>query len=688
MRRTTNDIRRRKNLHNSLRHFAWSKEESAGNALEPTNHPVFRRYAKVIGLTFAGILFLSATVYAVGLWHLKNISLQAQNGLEQEVKNVIAAVKSFEPQKAEQALSVINNQVQFISTRANRIAIPQFSSLWGKIIPALKTIPQAIKNFGVLSSSALSAASQLNDLAENGLGWMLNREGEKLIGRIQTIKNNLKTITSSTGNLESYAALANLSKINGLPNLGNVQESLREKTELLTVILSLLDTNLERHLAVIFQNPSEMRPSGGFIGSYADLVIKKGSLDNVTVTDIYDPDGQLRNKTIPPKPLQGIVTNWAARDANWFFDFPTSAKKILGFLEQSKIYREKLTTFDGVIAMNTKVIEKLLELTGPIALPEYRLEISKDNFLREVQKEVEAGKDKQAGEPKRILKKLAPQLFAELASHASKKEFRQLLTELIRSKDIMIYIKDERLQKYIALSGAAGEVKKTSGAFFGDYLAVVNANIGGGKTDAVIKERIVLSSKISAEGKIDNYLTIERTHEGKQEKDPWYQVANINYLTVLTPNGSAAEYASGFIPKNSPANSKIYLQKDWVTDQDLESIESTEEKIPLLAIATLAEFGKTGFAGWTTIKKGQSQKTELQYTRVGPAIKDGATYNFIFEKQSGSKAALDLTLEAPSGFVWAENQETIYRYVTQNPPGLVELFLKLEPTPTANQKQP
>ncbi len=688
MRRTTADLRRKKNLERPLRHLAWSKEASTDDDAEKTEHPRLRRYLKISGLVFAGLLLLSAALYAVGLWHLQTISLQAKNGLEREIKNAVTAMRTFEPAKAERALSAIDNQIQTISTRANQIAIPQFSSLWGKIIPALKAIPQTIKNIGTASASAVSAASELNSLSENSLSWILNREGEKLIAKIQSIKNSLTTIAVTTSNLQHSTSIARLMPDGGLATLANAQDNLREKADLLATILSVLDTNLERHFAIVFQNPSEMRPGGGFIGSYADLITKKGSLDNVTVTDIYDPDGQLDAKIIPPKPLQGIVTNWAARDANWFFDFPTSAKKILGFLEQSKIYRERLTTFDGLIAMNTGVIEKLLTLTGPIKLPEYDLTISQDNFLREVQKEVEAGKDKRAGEPKRILKTLAPKLLAGLAGHASKKEFRQILAELVGSKDIMIYLKDERLQKYVLQNGIAGNIKETPGVFLGDYLAAINANIGGGKTDAVIKEKIILSSKLNASGKIDNYLTIDRTHEGNKEKDPWYRAINHNYLTVLVPEGAVAEYAAGFTDKKAPSVKKIYATKGWASDPDIENIESSEEKIPLLAIAQLTEFGKTGFAGWTALEKGQNKKTELQYIRVGPAISDNAVYNFIFEKQSGSKAALDITLEAPLGFIWSENQETIYRYVNQNPPGRLELFLKLQSAPPAGQRQP
>ena len=147
-------------------------------------------------------------------------------------------------------------------------------------------------------------------------------------------------------------------------------------------------------MAGFFQNPAEIKPAGGFLGSYADLTINSGRLVNIDIRDIYDPDGQLTTKIIPPLPLQAITTSWGARDANWFFDFPLSAKKVTELLESLKIYQEKNIQFSGVIALNIKILESVLELSGPIKLSDYQFEINRNNFLKEIQKEVEAGTDK------------------------------------------------------------------------------------------------------------------------------------------------------------------------------------------------------------------------------------------------------------------------------------------------------
>ncbi|HCX28112.1 MAG TPA: hypothetical protein DHI91_03160, partial [Candidatus Portnoybacteria bacterium] len=53
-------------------------------------------------------------------------------------------------------------------------------------------------------------------------------------------------------------------------------------------------------------------------------------------------------------------------DANWFADFPSSAKKIMSFYEKAGG-----STADGVISLTPTIIERLLSMTGPIEMPAY-----------------------------------------------------------------------------------------------------------------------------------------------------------------------------------------------------------------------------------------------------------------------------------------------------------------------------
>jgi len=128
-------------------------------------------------------------------------------------------------------------------------------------------------------------------------------------------------------------------KIGSLPN--DIQDeviSLKEKLPLVEkmlfqaenysqAFLKILGHDNPKQYLLIFQNNSEIRSTGGFIGTYGLLTIDQGAIKSLFVDGIFNVDGQLHEKIIPPRPIQKISTAWSMHDANWFADFPTSAQK-------------------------------------------------------------------------------------------------------------------------------------------------------------------------------------------------------------------------------------------------------------------------------------------------------------------------------------------------------------------------
>ena len=72
--------------------------------------------------------------------------------------------------------------------------------------------------------------------------------------------------------------------------------------------------------------------------------------------DVYKLDGQLAEKIEIPTGLQGVSDNFYLRDANYWPDFPTSAKKIAWFLE-----KEGGPTADHIIALDQRILKPVLE---------------------------------------------------------------------------------------------------------------------------------------------------------------------------------------------------------------------------------------------------------------------------------------------------------------------------------------
>ena len=449
--------------------------------------------------------------------------------------------------------------------------------------------------------------------------------------------------------------------------------------------LEVLDSSNEKHILLIFQNPAEIRPGGGFIGSYADLTVKNGQLTNLEVQDIYWPDHptNFKLKVVPPEPLQTITEDWGARDANWFFDFPTSAKTVMQFLEASKVYDEKSIRFEGVIGLNINVLKTVLELIGPVPITQYELVIDKENFLIEIQREVETGRDKKPGNnPKRILSVLTPIILERLNQLPDKE--RQLFAEALKNhlerKDIMIFAKDQNLANLFSEINLNGAIYNLPNNFWGNYLAVVNANSAGGKSDVFVNQTIAGKIDIDTEGGIFTDLTVTREHKGDKQKDPWWRTDNKNFIQIFTNPGANLISITGNSsrPKKSQTDYKIL---NYETNQDLDAIEATQTFLNNFQTWVSQAFGKTVFGTWFNTPAGKSNSLNLRYqtqTVKDFQIGNGRIYQLIFEKQSGVESALKLTIGAPFGYKWKESKSPIFTYENSQLESRIVLNLTLE----------
>ena len=137
---------------------------------------------------------------------------------------------------------------------------------------------------------------------------------------------------------------------------------------------------------VLLQNNKELRATGGFMGSYAQLHFKEGILVDYKIEDIYVPDGAITWYIEPPEPIQEAFQHgtWRLADSNWDPDFPTSAKSISWFFDKAGV-----DTGNGIIAVNFEVLEDIFQVIGEVYLPDYESSISADSLYIVTQNEVE-----------------------------------------------------------------------------------------------------------------------------------------------------------------------------------------------------------------------------------------------------------------------------------------------------------
>lgn len=538
-----------------------------------------------------------------------------------------------------------------------------------------------ISMFADLSKQLAALSDNLQDTENDILALLGAAHSDRdFPSDLASLNRTLHAVDADGQNLTTVFSAAGTSLPNGI-DLVDIQTRLHRAEAFLDVFVPWLTAREPHHVLVLLQNPSELRAAGGFLGSYADVTIASGTVSNVAIHDIADVDVGFTAKIIPPKPLQLEISKWRPADANWFFDFPTSASQTLSFFEQSSLYAASGTKFDGTIAVSPKVIGDLLALAGPITVTSSKTTFDSTNFLVQIQKIVQAGQAQSATYPKQVLKELTTALFAQLASStpAEQQQLIGLAGDWIAKKEVMAYFREPAFENLLRDVGAVGDVYALPQNFEGDYLALVDTNINGQKSDLYISETVDWQGQINDDGTVSDHVTVGRKHGGDKSPYWWYQAANQSYIQLFAPSTATFVNSTGGMAKNVPAPLN-YAKSGFAANPLVAAIESSTQTIfGYPAVTTHEESGKEVFTTWSRVAAGSSTTLTFDYSRrLYLPVADGTPYQLVFEKQPGTNRHYHFELDAPLGYIFAETGLASWNYESGDPPGRLVVDLTLQ----------
>lgn len=419
--------------------------------------------------------------------------------------------------------------------------------------------------------------------------------------------------------------------------------SLLDARGVLSFLRDALGHEAPRTYLFVFQNHSELRPTGGFMGSVAEIVFDRGEIQHLHVPGggPYDLRSQLKARVAPPRPLQLVGGRWEFQDANWFPDFPAAAEKIRWFWSQSG-----QPTLDGIVAVNASMLEDILRITGPIEMPEYGKTLTADNVMFELQKSVEFEYDKSENKPKKIIGDMMPKVFERLKAR-SREDWLALIDTGLRAletKDVQVWMAREEEEKLVERYDWNGRMKPT----VGDALAIIHANIAGQKTDTAIREQVNHEVSIQEDGSIIDTVTLVRSHAASKG-ELFRGVNNVSYMRVYVPQGSELLEAEGF---EAPSSSffEVPLPEDGPDLDETRLVRRVPS--PLSDVDVTEEFGRTAFGAWVQLRPGETRTTKFRYrlpftvfdlaARVGETAPAGkgdarAAYVLLLTSQPGKK---------------------------------------------------
>ena len=242
------------------------------------------------------------------------------------------------------------------------------------------------------------------------------------------------------------------------------------------------------HVLVLVQNADEIRPTGGFITSIAYAVIQDGKISELTFLNSSSPTIDRVDKKdqykAPPEPYIEFMRLpiWLFRDANWFPDFPTSARKA------SELYTlGRETPVDTVVAINQYSVRELLKITGSQVLDDGTV-VDANNFIEVAHESWESRFYDIERERKQIVGELGERMIRSLSELSSRQELvraSNILLDMALQKRLYIYSDADSIQAFAYKIQADGSIPKNTE---GDYVHIVDTNMSFDKTGLNIRK--------------------------------------------------------------------------------------------------------------------------------------------------------------------------------------------------------
>jgi hypothetical protein len=454
-------------------------------------------------------------------------------------------------------------------------------------------------------------------------------------------------------------ALAQLDRY--LPAFG-----LLPRSESASVLLpSLLGLSVSRTYLLLAQNADELRATGGFISSIGLVRVEGGIVKELDFRDSYAVDDLSLPYPPAPEPLSTYMRAglWLTRDANWSPDFPKSAQTA------ERLYQiGQSMALDGVIGVDTTMVQLLVSALGPLLVEPYGEWVDAGNLTAKLRQfytspQTSASTSDWWSHRKDFSGALLKAILKRMEGDLTTGETLRLLAAVqvgLEQRHLQLYLHDPRAGRLLAQYGWDGAVRENPG----DYLMVVDTNMGYNKVNGHIREsidyRVFLSVaedsedwaltqgrepgslpiKLQARGELtityyndSDQLTsrcVQRSRD-LSDYDALTHGCYWDYLRVYVPDGSKLlEVTPLSVPEGS-----LHAQATGATG--------------ILDAEVTREAGKTAFGLFFVVPPGSQKVITLTYELPESVVPDqmlspqGAAwmdlrYSLIVQKQAGTEA--------------------------------------------------
>lgn len=553
-------------------------------------------------------------------------------GVYQNTRKVVASARGIQDAAKRENLDDIRKNITEMRKANDGLNTSLNFLIWIRIIPFVGGFYGDIKSFSNAAQHELNAVQTLADSldpykAELGFTGQPTPGSDRIAQAVKVLDKVLPQLDKVEPDLKAAADEVKNIDVNKYPEtLGRYRlrsqvetaknfimgahYAVSEARPALEVAPSALGASSPKNYLLIFQNDKELRPTGGFMTAYAYLKLDKGRLSSSQSDDIYRLDEKLLRvcqskicPLTPPDPITRYLpeadgrprTAWSLRDSNMSPDMPTSMKDF----ERLYSYLGEGTPWDGIILIDTHVVEELIKITGPVEVFGTKYSAETDsrcncpNVIYELENYaqiIEKGQE----DRKAVLGTLMQQILARSLGASTDKlpEFVNAGVKLASAKHMLFYMHDKKTEEAMGDLNWVGKIKD----FNGDYLHINDANFAGGKSNLYVSENVLLEIDTKT-GK--HKLTVN--YKNPQPYNIWLNGINRDYVRVYVPKGSKLITSKGSDVK----------------------------------VSTIEDLGRTAFEGFIQVRPANSRQYILEYQ--SPIKPVGRNYPMMVQKQPGTK---------------------------------------------------
>ena len=262
----------------------------------------------------------------------------------------------------------------------------------GKVTPIVRVQLRGVEAFVGAGRELTSSASRLTDALDGLLhpsvpDASLETTLEPMRNLDKTLADGLVSLDKATDKMNTLRGYRLLGPLDGARRdldrrLAEGHQKAIDAKNGVDALLDFVGGNGPRRYLVLAQNPDELRPTGGFIGSYGVLTADGAKVHMERFDGIEDWYHAHPGVFVPtdqaatPFRLSDTSPNQNLSNVNASVDWPTDAK-----LAQDLWARGGEAPVNGVLLITPDMLARVLKVLGPVQVPDYNETVTSSNLL-------------------------------------------------------------------------------------------------------------------------------------------------------------------------------------------------------------------------------------------------------------------------------------------------------------------